>query len=162
MSDKRRYRPLISEVFMLFKCRWLAGWHLQLLSVRMRPRWKEEKCQTIAPYLDSFWFDLRFSDKSEEQIVSFNHLEYPCLCWTTTQPPLCVARRHCGQFHRGALSQAHSRMWRNPQCGRRETRSRQQQLCLRLGFTRFSLSLRAPLLLSLTFSSPTTMPRRAC
>lgn len=82
--------------------------------------------------------------------------------WTTTQPALCVAKRHCGKYHREALCQAHSRMWRNPQSEDGEKHGFANNIftsdlavCVYL----FPSPLTVFDFLS---PSPTTMPRYAC
>lgn len=131
-------------------------------------------CTVSLPLSGGVCYSLR-EKKTDGQIVFSNHLRCPCfLRRTTTQPPLCVARRHCGKFQREALSQAHSRMWRNPQSARTEADtlltisiytsdppsppSFPSLPSLPLPFHPLFLSY----LLSLAFSSPTTIPRCAC
>lgn len=60
-------------------------------------------------------------EKTQRQISFLNHLRCPCFAPNyDAAAAVCVARRHCGKFQREALSQAHSRMWRNPQSARTE------------------------------------------
>lgn len=115
----------------------LAGWLASLTPisphaptlVREREKRKTEgysffKCQTTAPSrcLCLVEFAILWEKKQTQGQISFlNHLRCPCFAPNyDAAAAVCVARRHCGKFQREALSQAHSRMWRNPQSARTE------------------------------------------
>lgn len=82
----------------------------------MRPRWRKKKkketqgcflkCQTIAALRGSLWFNLLLAEKKKRRYKLSSQPICDALAWAfepRRRPALCVARRHCGKFHRGAL-----------------------------------------------------------
>lgn len=110
----RRSRPLIFQVSILLKCPRLAGWHLEVPSVCMRPRLEKKKgeggysflkCQPAEPPRESLWLICYTLSKRRNKSSPLTVCDALAMRWATTQPALCVARRCCGKYHREALRQ---------------------------------------------------------
>ena len=120
MFHRRRCGPVRHQVSILSTRPCLAGWHLQLPSVRMRPRWRGMgkkntkpadgyslvflfKCQIIAPPRETLPFPWLFSDPGANSLPFPVETSFLCAdpC-DAAAAPLCVARRLCGESHGGA------------------------------------------------------------
>lgn len=85
----------------------------------MRPHWGKK---TFLSKISNHWTARSPSDvicyslcKRGNKSSSLTICDALAMRWTTTQPALRIERRHCVKYLREAISQAHSRMWRNPQ-----------------------------------------------